>query len=93
MRRQRVEELERDRDALLRSYVGMTPEALDGLVPEERHHVYRMLKLKVSIESDGSLEASGELLGRSRTLVLSEPSSAARRSPRASLRTCCVARH
>jgi site-specific DNA recombinase len=62
MRRQRVEELERDRDALLRSYVGMTPEALDGLVPEERHHVYRMLKLKVSIESDGSLEASGNFL-------------------------------
>ena len=63
-RRERMVELERDRDALLRSYVGMAPEALDGLAPEERHRVYRMLKLKVPIKSDGALEASGELLGK-----------------------------
>jgi hypothetical protein len=63
MRRDRVVELERDRDALLRSYVGMTLEALDGLAPEDHHRVYRMLKLKVLIKPDGSLEASGELLG------------------------------
>jgi protein-tyrosine-phosphatase len=63
-RRERMVELERDRDALLRSYVGMTPEALDGLAPEERHRVYRMLKLKVLIKPDGTLEASGKLLGK-----------------------------
>ena len=63
-RRERVAGLERDRDALLQSYAAMTPEALDELTPEERHRVYRMLKLKVLIKPDGSLEASGELLGK-----------------------------
>ena len=64
MRRERVVELERNRNALLRSYIDTTPEALAELTPEERHRVYLMLKLKVLIKPDGSLEASGELLGK-----------------------------
>jgi len=43
----------------------MAPQVLDGLIPEERHRVYRMLKLKVLVKPDGSLEASGRLLGES----------------------------
>ena len=64
-RRERMAELERDRDSLLKSYAGMAPQVLDGLIPEERHRVYRMLKLKVLVKPDGSLEASGRLLGES----------------------------
>ena len=56
--------LERDRDALLRSYAEMTLEALDEITSEERHRIYRMLKLKVLVQPDGTLEASGESLGR-----------------------------
>jgi len=33
-------------------------EALDSLTPEERHRLYRMLRLKVSIRPDTSLEVS-----------------------------------
>ena len=33
--------------------------ALESLTPEERHQVYKMLRLKVIANRDGSLEASG----------------------------------
>ena len=45
--RERVEQLERGKDAVLETYAGMAPEALASLTPEERHRVYEMLKLRV----------------------------------------------
>ena len=57
-----MEELERDKNALLESYAGMAPEALDILTPEERHRVYRMLRLRVMAHVDGTLELSGALV-------------------------------
>jgi site-specific DNA recombinase len=56
---ERLEGLERDKDALLESYAQMTPEVLDSLTPEERHRVYGMLGLKATIKMDGTLEVSG----------------------------------
>ncbi len=58
-RRERLEELERDKDALLDSYAEMTPAALDALTPEERHRVYGMLGLHATIKMDGTLEVNG----------------------------------
>jgi site-specific DNA recombinase len=60
-RKAALEELERDRDTLLESYAGMVPEALDSLAPEERQQVYGMLRLKVEIVADGSMEVRGVL--------------------------------
>jgi site-specific DNA recombinase len=60
-RQERVELLERDKDEILDSYTRLAPEALDGLSPEERHRLYRMLRLKVIINPDRSLEVSGAL--------------------------------
>jgi site-specific DNA recombinase len=60
-RKERVEALERDRDALLASYAGMVPEALDSLDPEERHRIYKMLRLKVATQPDGGVEVNGAL--------------------------------
>ncbi len=37
----------------------MVPEALDTLSAEERHQVYKMLRLRVFAYPDGSLEGSG----------------------------------
>jgi hypothetical protein len=54
-----VGEVEADRDSLLDSLTGMAPNALDSLAPEERHHVYKMLKLRVTVSLDGTLEVSG----------------------------------
>src|SRR5215217_552614 len=47
-REERVKELERDRDALIESWAGMVPEALDGLTGQEKNEVYRMLRLEVT---------------------------------------------
>ena len=60
-RKEIIEELERDRDALLESYAQMTPGALDALTPEERRRVYGMLRLKVEVEADGRMRARGIL--------------------------------
>lgn len=53
--------LEAEREALMESYARMTPEALDGLEPEERHETYRMLRLTVVAHPGGELQASGVL--------------------------------
>jgi hypothetical protein len=58
-RKERIEELERDRDALLEDYAGRTPEALEALTSEERHQLYKMLRLSVTIRPDGGSEISG----------------------------------
>lgn len=60
-RREHVEQLERDRDALLESYAGMAPTALDSLTPDERHRVYKMLKLRVEVFPDHTYWVSGAI--------------------------------
>jgi site-specific DNA recombinase len=52
----RVEEMERDRNAVLEYYTTLAPEALDSLTPEERHRLYKMLRLKVLVARSGDLE-------------------------------------
>jgi hypothetical protein len=59
-REERARELEEDRDALLERWTGMVPDALDGLTPEERNEVHRMLRLQVTPVSEG-YEVSGAL--------------------------------
>ncbi len=57
--REKVEEMERDKSALLTSYAGMVQGALETLTPEERHHVYKLLRLQVVVSPDGPAEVSG----------------------------------
>jgi len=58
---EKIVELERDRDGLLEFYAGMLPEALDALEPEERHQVYKMLRLRVAVGTEGGIEVKGTL--------------------------------
>jgi len=58
-RQEHVEQLQSDADTILERYAGMVPEALDALTPEERHRVYKMLRLRVVLNSDGSTEITG----------------------------------
>ncbi len=51
--------LEHDRDALMESYAGAVGEALEDLSPEERHRVYKLLRLDVRFRADWPLEISG----------------------------------
>ncbi len=60
-RKETLEQLERDKDALLEHYAQTTPAALDALTSEERHQVHKMLRLRVAAYTDGSLEVSGAL--------------------------------
>jgi hypothetical protein len=59
---EKLEELRRDKDALLDHYASLTPEALDSLTPEERRQLYRMLRLRVAADADGSVELTGDLV-------------------------------
>ncbi len=67
-RTSRIEELERDAEALVESYTQMAPEALESLEPSERHQLYAMLGLRVSVKLDDALEVTwyGDLGGGSR---------------------------
>ncbi len=51
--------LEHDRDTLLESYAGMVREILEDLAPEERHRIYKLLRLGVRFRPDWPLEVSG----------------------------------
>jgi site-specific DNA recombinase len=61
LRRARLEDLERDRETLLEEYAGMVPERLDELTGEERHQIYRMLRLQVFVYPNGDLDVRGVL--------------------------------
>lgn len=58
-RHEALEALERDQEAVVETYARMAPEALDCLNPEERHQFYRMLKLRVVVQPDGTTDVSG----------------------------------
>jgi DNA repair ATPase RecN len=58
-RREQLESLERDKETLLDNYAALAPEALSSLTPQQRHHLYKILKLSVEINLDGSSEVGG----------------------------------
>jgi len=54
-----LEALELDRDVLLEHYADIAPEALDSLIPEARHRLYKLLRITVIVQPDTTLEVSG----------------------------------
>ena len=54
-----LQRLEQDRDALMESYAGMVGEALEDLAPEERHRIYKLLRLGVRFRPEWPLEITG----------------------------------
>ena len=56
--RERIEELERDKEALLDYYEGVAPGALDPLTPEERHRFYKLVQLQVRVHPGYGVEMS-----------------------------------
>ncbi|HZY66416.1 MAG TPA: hypothetical protein VFE21_11125, partial [Rubrobacteraceae bacterium] len=57
--REEIAQLERDADALMEHYAGRIPEDLDSLTPEQRRHVYAMLRLRVAVDRHGDMEITG----------------------------------
>ena len=62
-RRNRLEDLRRDRNAVLEAYANVTAEAPEGLSPEERNKLYKILRLRVVVRDDGTSEVSGVFCG------------------------------
>ena len=60
-RSERLSALEQDAEELLEVYEERCVEALEGLSPEERREVYKLLNLTVEAYPDGSLEAAWAL--------------------------------
>ena len=58
----RVERLEQGKETLLESYAKMAPEVLEVLSAEERHRLYRMLRLRVLANPDRDIEVTGALV-------------------------------
>jgi len=58
-RKEHLDGLEQDRNMLLDNLTNIAPEALEVLAPQERHQFYKMLRLKVITNLDGSLEVNG----------------------------------
>ena len=70
-RTEHLAQLERDRDTMLENYAGLMPEAIDALGPEERHQVYRMIRMGVYWAPDGSFELSGDVINFSNLVISS----------------------
>jgi site-specific DNA recombinase len=54
-----LKRLEHDRNALMESYAGMVRETLEDLGPEERHRIYKLLRLGIRFRPDWPLEITG----------------------------------
>jgi site-specific DNA recombinase len=52
-RQEHLEELEKDREALLKSMAEIVADALEDLTPQERNKIYRMLRLEVAPFKEG----------------------------------------
>ena len=55
LRQQRLEELQRDADDLVHQYATIVPEALEVIPPEEKHRIYKTLKMKVLLNTEGTV--------------------------------------
>jgi len=70
---ERVEQLEEDRDALIKEMAETAPDALDSLAGEERNKVYRMLRLEVTPTPEGySITGALRVRMQNRTDALEE---------------------
>jgi len=63
-RAERLEALQRDKDTVLASLEGPLIKGLDELAPEERHQLYKMLRIRLTAYPDGDLELNGEFSGK-----------------------------
>jgi hypothetical protein len=52
LHRQHLEELERSADDLVRHYAAIVPESLDAISPEEKHQIYKTLRMKVLVNME-----------------------------------------
>ena len=62
-RGEQLEEMHRNKDALLDSLKEVTPRQIDGLSREDRRMIYQMVGLRATSGEDGTVEVEGDLAG------------------------------
>jgi hypothetical protein len=72
-RRDRIAELEHD-GIIMEQYAELIPAELESLAPEERHRVYRLLRLQVVPGQDGNVEMTG-VIGATNSICRSQTTS------------------
>jgi hypothetical protein len=55
LHQKRLEELERDADDLVRHYAALVPESLEVIPSEEKHRIYKTLRMKVLVNIEGTV--------------------------------------
>ena len=70
-RRERVQQLEQDKESLLSRYAKLVPSELDGLNSAQRRQIYGMLRVEAAVGPDGSLEVRGDVINVSEEEILS----------------------
>jgi len=50
-----LDELERDADDLVRQYAVIVPESLEVISPEEKHRIFKTLRMKVLVNVEGTV--------------------------------------
>jgi hypothetical protein len=58
----------------MEQYAGLIPAELESLAPEERHRVYRLLRLQVVPRQDGDVEMTG-VIGAASSICHSQTTS------------------
>ncbi len=53
----RLKDIERSKDALVSHYTSLVPQELTELPPEEKNQIYKMMRLHVLAQRDGTLIA------------------------------------
>jgi hypothetical protein len=61
-RQEQLERLEENRRVLLEEYATLVPEELVRLPHEERHQVYKIVRLVVHLSPSGDLEMTGDII-------------------------------
>lgn len=61
-RAEHLEHLGQNRNVLLEEFAGSVPEVLGALAPEERHRVYKIMRLRAVLAPSGDLEVSGDVM-------------------------------
>jgi hypothetical protein len=72
-RRDRIAVLEHD-GRIMEQYAGLIPAELEALAPEERHRVYKLLRLQVVPGQDGNAELTG-VIGAANSICQSQTTS------------------
>ena len=63
IRGEQLEEMRRNKNALLEGLKEVTPRQIDGLPQEDRRRIYQMVGLRATTRQDGTIEVEGDLAG------------------------------